>query len=381
MIIDAFSKHFNDIQDPRQLAKVDYPLFDLLFLSVCGVLCGASGWEDIEDYAEINLDWLQQKGLFLNGAPTDDTIARVISRINPDEFRRCFIRWAQSISARSSGELIAIDGKTLRRSYNREDRRSTIHMVSAFATLNGTVLGQLKTDNKSNEITTIPKLLKLLDVKDCLVSIDAMGCQKEVVKSILKGKGDYLLAVKGNQEGLYKAVKETLSELVRSPVTIEKLDINQNHGRDEGRVCYTLPVDPEQAPYADWDGIKTIGVVIGYRRDKKTDKRSVEYRYYISSAELTEARFASAVRSHWGIENSLHWVLDVSMNEDRCPIYNKEAAEMIAMMRHLAINMLRAETTKKKSGIKRKQKVCHMSTDYLERVLIAGLTEIAKGEN
>lgn len=381
MIISAFSKHFNAIQDPRQLSKVDYPLFDLLFLSVCGVLCGASGWEDIEDFAEINLDWLQQKGLFLNGAPTDDTIARVISRINPDEFRRCFIRWAQSISARSSGELIAIDGKTLRRSYHREDRRSTIHMVSAFATLNGTVLGQLKTDDKSNEITTIPKLIKLLDVKGCLISIDAMGCQKEIAKSILENQGDYLLAVKGNQEGLYKAVKNALSELVSAPVKKEKIDINQSHGRDEARLCYTLPVDPELEPYSQWQGIKSIGVVMGYRWGKKTDKPSVEYRYYISSAKLTEARFASAVRSHWGIENSLHWVLDASMNEDQCPIYNKDAAEMIAMMRHIAVNMLRAETTKKKSGIKRKQKVCHMSTAYLETVLLAGLTEIAKSEN
>ncbi|WCN15408.1 ISAs1 family transposase [Marinomonas mediterranea] len=178
-----------------------------------------------------------------------------------------------------------------------------------------------------------------------------------------------------------RRLKKLFLSLLQPPITLEKLNISQNHGRDEGRVCYTLPVDPEQAPCAGWDRIKSIGVVIGYRRDKKTDKRSVEYRYYISSAELTEVRFASAVRSHWGIENSLHWVLDASMNEGQCPIDNKDGALKVAMMRDLAVNMLRTETTKKKSGIKRKQKVCHMSTDYLERVLIAGLTEISKGEN
>ena len=377
MSIDAFSKHFEQLADPRQAAKITYPLFDVLFLTVCAVIVGASGWEDIEDFGEAHLHWLKEKGMFPNGLPVHDTIARIVSRLDPAQFRQCFIHWAQSVSARTSGELIAIDGKTLRHSYNRDSRKSTIHMVSAFATANGVVMGQLKTEAKSNEITAIPALLHLLDIKGCLVSIDAMGCQKQIARTIVQQGGDYLLAVKGNQESLFCAVRQALASTIAAKSDPEQVLTEAGHGRYEAREYHVLPADSLTEQFPEWAGLKSIGIAIGYRFEKQSKKQSLEYRYYISSADLDTSRFAAAVRGHWGIENSLHWVLDVSMKEDACPIYREDAAEVLATMRHIALNMLRSETTKKAS-IRRKQKIASMNTDYLDKVLTAGLSVVAE---
>lgn len=376
MSIDAFSQHFGDLSDPRQSAKISYPLFDVLLLTVCAIIAGAEGWEDIEDFGEIHLGWFQGKGLFKDGLPVHDTIARIVSRLDPSEFQQCFSSWMQAVSARSEGELIAIDGKVLRGSYDRESRQSTIHMVSAFATANGVVLGQLKTDAKSNEITAIPELIKLLDIKGCLVSIDAIACQKNIASAIVDSGGDYLLAIKGNQETLAKSVQQALAESVKATSLRNNVTIEQGHGRVEVREYHVLPAGELVHEFPDWKGLKSIGVAIGYRIDK-AGKESLDYRYYISSAELVQERFANAVRGHWGIENSLHWVLDASMNEDACQIFRDNAAEIMACMRHIAINMLRAETTRKAS-IRRKQKIAAMSSSYLEKVLLAGFKGASK---
>ncbi|GAB3522646.1 ISAs1 family transposase [Photobacterium alginatilyticum] len=376
MSIDAFSLHFGDLKDPRQSAKISYPLFDVLFLTICAAIAGAEGWEDIEDFGEIHLDWFQDKGLFKDGLPVHDTIARIVSRLDPTEFQQCFISWMEAVSARSEGELIAIDGKVLRGSYDRESRQSTIHMVSAFGTTNGVVLGQLKTDAKSNEITAIPELIKLLDIKGCLVSIDAIACQKNIASTIVDSGGDYLLAVKGNQETLAKSIQQALLESVKASSLRNNVTIEQGHGRVEVREYHVLPAGELIQQFPDWKGLKSIGVAIGYRIDK-AGKESLDYRYYICSAELGLERFAAAVRGHWGIENSLHWVLDASMNEDACQIYRGNAAEIMACMRHIAINMLRAETTRKAS-IRRKQKIAAMSSGYLDKVLLAGFKGMSK---
>ncbi|MFV8423387.1 ISAs1 family transposase, partial [Vibrio parahaemolyticus] len=345
MHVDAFSLYFAVIQDPRQSAKVTYPLFDVLFLTVCATIAGMDGWEDIEEFGEAHLDWFQDKGLFKEGLPVHDTIARVVSSIDPLEFQQCFLSWMKAVRASSEGDIIAIDGKVLRSSYNRDDRKSTIHMVSAFATANGVVMGQVKTQEKSNEITAIPELLKLLDINGNLVSIDAMGCQTEIAKQIVEQGGDYLLAVKGNQESLAKAVREALSSATKqSP----KIDIEAGHGRAEAREYHVLSAKEIAADFPAWAGLKTIGVAIGYRVDSN-GKESLDYRYYISSADLTPERFADAVRGHWEIENRLHWVLDVTMNEDACQIYRGNAAELLAGIRHMALNMLRLETSRKLS--------------------------------
>ena len=374
MQLDAFSEFFSELHDPRQSAKISYPLFDILFLTVCAVIGGCEGWEDIEDFGQAHSRWLQDKGLFPNGLPVHDTIARVMSSLAPEQFQACFLKWMQAVNTRSKGELIAIDGKVLRSSYNRDDRQSTIHMVSAFASANGMVLGQVKTDAKSNEITAIPELLALLDMTGCLISIDAMGCQTEIAAQIVDKGGDYLLAVKGNQETLHRAIREALAPLAREGS--HQARIEQSRGRTELREYHVMPAGDMVKQFPMWKGLSTLGVAIGYRRDSKGNE-SLEYRYYISSAALTEEQFAKGVRGHWGIENQLHWVLDVTMKEDACPIHRGDAAQILATVRHMALNMLRAEKGKSAS-IRRKQKIAAMNSDYLEQVIVAGITAVSE---
>ena len=371
----AFTQFFSELEDPRQTTKIAYPFFDVVFLTVCAAIGGAQGWEDIELFGEAHLEWFQRNGLFHNGLPVHDTIARIISRIQPEQFQNAFVRWMQATSERTDGELIAIDGKTLRSSYDRDSRQSTIHMVSAFAAQNRLVLGQVKTDAKSNEITAIPELLALLDIKGCLVSIDAMGCQTEIASAIVKGGGNYLLAVKGNQPTLHNAVRAALAESTQKPLSEETLSIEKMHGRIDGREYHVLPAGALSEQFPEWKSLKTVGVAISYRIENM-EKFSMEYRYYISSAELTPEQFASAVRGHWAIENSLHWVLDVVMNEDACQIYRGDAPQILACARHMAQNMLRAETSRKAS-LRKKQQFAGMSSPYLEKVLDAGLAELA----
>lgn len=329
------------------------------------------GWEEIEIFAEAHQDWLQGKGLFPEGVPVHDTIARVVSSIEPSQFQRSFMQWMQAANKHAEGALIAIDGKVLRGSYHCKDRKSAIHMVSAFAVANGVVMGQVKTKNKSNEIKAIPELLKLLDVKGCLVSIDAMGCQTDIASQIVAQGGDYLLAVKDNQENLATAVKKALRIVM---LKSQEIQIEQGHGRIEAREYHVLPAAEIAAEFPAWSELKNIGVAIGYRRDP-TGNESLDYRYYISSAELTPERFADGVRKHWEIENRLHWVLDVTMKEDACQIYR--GAEVLAGVRHMALNMLRLETSKKAS-IRRKQKLAAMDIGYLERVVLAGINGVSK---
>ena len=370
----AFTQFFSELKDPRQVAKIEYPFFDVVFLTVCAAIGGAQGWEDIELFGEAHLEWFQRNGLFPNGLPVHDTIARIISRIQPEQFQNAFVRWMQATSERTDGELIAIDGKTLRSSYDRDSRQSTIHMVSAFAAQNRLVLGQVKTDAKSNEITAIPELLAILDVKGCLVSIDAMGCQTAIASTIVKGGGDYLLAVKGNQPSLHSAVRAALVESMNKPLTEETVSIEKQHGRIDGREYHVLPAGALAEQFPEWKNLKSVGVAISYRIEKMK-KISMEYRYYISSAELTPEQFSSAVRGHWAIENSLHWVLDVVMNEDACQIYRGDSPQILACTRHMAQNMLRAETSRKAS-LRKKQQFAGMSSPYLEKVLDAGLAKL-----
>ena len=375
MSLDVFHQHFSDIEDHRQSAKVTYLLFDVLFLTVCAVIAGCEGWEEIEDFGIAREDWLKDKGLFENGLPVHDTIARIISGLKPEQLQQCFVNWMQDVSARTNNEVIAIDGKTLRGSYNRKDRQSTIHMVSAFATANGVVLGQQKTEEKSNEITAIPELLELLDIGGCLISIDAMGCQKAIAKKVIEKDADYLLALKGNQETLFNAVKDAFADTLKD-TDWKSASVEKGHGRIEVRKSVTMPASELNDAFSAWPSLTTIGVVANYRIDKH-NKESLEYRYYISSATLSAEALAKAVRSHWDVENRLHWVLDTSMREDGCQIYRGNAAQNLACVRHIALNMLRSEKTKKAS-IPRKRRFAVMETSYLDRVLIAGCRAMAK---
>lgn len=371
MYLEAFSTHFGQIEDQRQTAKVTYPLFDILFVTFCGVIAGAEGWADIRDYAECHHDWFKERGVLADGIPVDDTIARTISRIKPEEFSTCFINWMQDVHELTKGEVIAIDGKTLRGSYNREDRNSTIHMVNAFATGNRMVLGQIKTDEKSNEITAIPELIQLLDISGALISTDAMGCQVNIADQILDGGGDYLFGVKENQPTLCKSLRDAFSEERLAPFI--NLEMAKQHGRIEARAYYVKSADELGEVGAKWPELKTAGMVINYRQVKGQEPQ-LNYRYYISSADLTEQKFADSVRKHWLVENTLHYVLDVSKNEDKSQIYQDNSAENWAILRQISLNMLRAEESS--LSIARKQKRAWAKTDYLEQVLTAGLNEL-----
>ncbi|EJB5284574.1 ISAs1 family transposase [Vibrio vulnificus] len=358
--------------DQRQSAKVTYCLFEVLFGSLCAVIAGSKGWFDICEYILGHHDWFKRNGLFVNSIPVDDTIARIISTIEPESFHGCFINWMPSIHTLTQGQVVAIDGKTLRGSYNREDRSSTIHMISAYASSNKLVLGQLKTEQKSNEITAIPDLIKMLDIKGALVTIDAMACQTNIAKAIVEQGGDYLLAVKSNQGKLRQALEKAFSS--QRANVVDTISLEQGHGRIESRQCYVFASTKLDGDFSRWKGLKSIVMVENFRFEKGKSVE-LEYRYYISSKGLSAEQAALAVRDHWGIE-SMHWVLDVTMNEDACQIYKGHGAENLSCLRHMSLNMLRAEPTK--LSIVGKQKRCMMSTTMLEAVLSAGFSHVVK---
>lgn len=365
MSLTLLTDHVADIEDPRQASKVTYELFDVLFLTLTAVISGAEGWEEIEDFGHLRLEWLKKYADFSHGIPVHDTIARLVCRIEPQAFHQRFIRWMQATEELTDKEVVAVDGKTLRRSYKRNDRQSTLHMISAFATKNGVVLGQRRTDEKSNEITAVPELLELLELEGAMVTLDAMSCQKQIVKTIVKKKADYCIAVKKNQKSLYQALQDAF-ELSDSNAPGH---IEQEHGRVEYRAYGVLSALELPASLRSvWSSLATIGRATYYRL--ANGKEQLQYRYYISSASLSAAQFASTVRAHWGVENRLHWVLDVTMREDDCPISRGHAAANLASFRHVALNQIRREKTIKAS-VNRKQKMATMSEEVLDLIVNA----------
>ncbi|NUY57740.1 ISAs1 family transposase [Salinivibrio sp. EAGSL] len=367
MDIDTFKDYFSAVDDHRQSAKITYPLFDLLFASLCAVIAGSKGWYEIREYILGHHEWFKRNGMFEEGIPADDTIARAISAIEPSAFQACFIDWMKAVHQMTDGQVVAIDGKTLKGSYNREDRSSTIHMVSAYASENHLVLGQLKTEEKSNEISAIPELIRLLDLRGALVTIDAMACQTTIAKTILEQGGDYLLAVKQNQGKLANAITEAFSEQRRT--FNDDVEFEYGHGRIESRQCYVLDKACLSGDFTRWPSLQSL-VMVESLRVEKGRPMSLEYRYYISSKSLTADKASRAIRSHWGIE-AMHWVLDVNMGEDACQIYKDNGAANFACLRHMASNMVRAEPTK--ISLVAKQKRCLMNPSFLEKVLAAGI--------
>ncbi len=336
------------------------------------MITGSKGWFDIREYILGHHDWFKRNDLFLNGVPAEDTIARIISTIEPEQFHEFFFNWMSSIHTLTDAQVAAIDGKTLIGSYNREDRASTIHMISAYASSNKLVLGQLKTEQKSNEITAISKQIKMLDIKRALVTIDAMACQTKIAKAIVEQGADYLLAVKCNQGSLRQAVEKAFSSQ-RANVA-DDLSLELGHRRIESRQCYVCDSSKLVGNFSRWKGLKSIVMVENFRLEKGKTV-DLEYRYYISSRALSAEQAAMAVREHWGIE-SMHWVLDVTMNEDACQIYKDHGAENLSCLRHMSLNMLREESTK--LSIVSKQKRCMMNTSMLEAALGAGFNQLAK---
>ena len=269
------------------------------------MVAGAEGWSEIRDYADGHIEWFQQHGYLRSGVPVDDTIARTISRIDPEQFRACFISWMQAVQESTDGQLIAINGKTLRSSYQRGDRQSTIHMVNAFACANKVVLGQVKTSEKSNEMAAIPVLIQLLDVQGSLVSIDAMGCKTRIAEQIVEQGGDYLFTLKSNRGKLCKAVEDAFTETRKAP--LGGLTFEKKRGRIEARTYHVLCADDVSKAFPQWPELKTLGMSLSFRQ-QKGKAPELTYRYHISSASLSEKQLTEAARSHWAVENSLHWV-------------------------------------------------------------------------
>ncbi|MGA6691624.1 ISAs1 family transposase [Escherichia coli] len=372
MSIQSLLDYISVTPDIRQQGKVKHKLSAILFLTVCAVIAGADEWQEIEDFGHERLEWLKKYGDFDNGIPVDDTIARVVSNIDSLAFEKMFIEWMQECHEITDGEIIAIDGKTIRGSFDKGKRKGAIHMVSAFSNENGVVLGQVKTEAKSNEITAIPELLNMLDIKGKIITTDAMGCQKDIAEKIQKQGGDYLFAVKGNQGRLNKAFEEKfpLKEL-NNPAHDSYAMSEKSHGREEIRIHIVCDVPDELIDFTfEWKGLKKLCVAVSFRSIIAEQKKELEMtvRYYISSADLTAEKFATAIRNHWHVENKLHWRLDVVMNEDDCKIRRGNAAELFSGIRHIAINILTNDKVFK-AGLRRKMRKAAMDRNYLASVL------------
>jgi predicted transposase YbfD/YdcC len=363
---NSISDFFSDLTEPRESNK-RHKLIDVLTIALCAAICGADTWEEIEEFGQAKAEWF---GTFLelpHGIPAHDTFARIFASMDPKEFQQAFLRWAEAIRSATKG-IIAIDGKTLRRSYKKD--KSPIHMVSAWALENRMVLGQMKTKEKSNEITAIPELLQVLELEGCIVTIDAMGCQKEIVKTIVDKGADYVLGLKGNQGALHEDVKFYFEDCLRSKFKDVDHDYHEtvdgDHGRIETRRYWTAS-DVDWLPdKALWKNLSSI--VMAQRERLINGETSTETSYYVTSLKSDAGAVAKAVRGHWGIENSLHWVLDIAFREDECRIRKDHAPANFAVLRHMALNLLRQENSKRRS-VKTKRLRAGWDMDYLGKIL------------
>ena len=353
-------EHFGDMPDPRMARNQRHKLIDIISIAICATIAEADGWTDMAEYGEAKQDFL---GSFLelpNGIPSHDRFRDVFARLDPEAWQERFVSWTQALEQRTKGELVSIDGKRLRGSVCKGAAKAAIHMVSAWANTNRLVLGQVKVDDKSNEIKAIPELLAILGLSGTIVSIDAMGTQRTIAQAIVEQDGDYILALKGNQKTLHEAVKRMFEQ--REAAAFDS-QVNEGHGRIEQRVCRVI----HEVNDLDWPHLQSIAM--RESRRQVGQKVTTETRYYLSSLKQASAKqVAQAVRSHWGIENQLHWVLDVAFKEDACRIRAGNAAQNLATLRHLALNFLRHETSSKR-GIKGKRKKAAWNDVYMLTVL------------
>jgi len=361
---------FAHLDDPRRYNK-RHLLVDIINIAICAVICGADDWEAVEEFGKDKQDWFERFLELPHGIPSHDTFRRVFAVLDAEQFRTRFVEWMKAVHEKTERQIVPIDGKTLRRSHDKALGKKAIHMVSAWAVENQLVLGQVKVDDKSNEITAIPQLLDLLEIAGCIVTIDAMGCQKEISKKIIGKDADYALALKENQGGLYEDVQELFSYAEETGFadcdyhkTVEK-----GHGRIEICECWTIS-SAEYMPYlrnlSDWANLRTIVMV---KRERRLGiKVEIEVKYYISSLLSSAQHILSVIRGHWGIENQLHWVLDIAFREDECRLRKGNGAQNFAVLRHIALNLLKQESTCKR-GLKTKRLKAGWNLDYLSKVL------------
>ena len=365
----SIQSHFGKIKDPRIERSKRHNLIDIIVIAVCAIICGADGWESMEVYGLAKQEWLETMLELPNGIPSPDTFRRVFERIKPEAFSQCFVKWTQALFEESQGDIIPIDGKTVRRSHDKSQGKAAIHMVSAWSTENQMVLGQVKTSEKSNEITAIPELLDMIEIVGGIVTIDAMGCQKNIASKIISKQADYVLAVKGNQGRLLEDITPYFEGVTAKKSTGYDYyqTIEKGHGRIEKRRFWTysdMAWLKEQHP--EWKQLTCIGCVESKR--SVGQKTSTERRYYIGSIPADAKQLAKATRAHWGIENSLHWVLDVTFREDDSRIHSKHAPENLATLRHVVINLVRQETSLKRGAPQKRLKAA-CDNRYLEKIL------------
>lgn len=404
--------YFSDLPDPRIDRTKRHKLIDIVGVAICAVICGADGWAAIEEYGQAKERWLRQFFELPHGIPSDDTFRRVFSALSPAHFRECFLDWVHALRSQTAGEVIALDGKTVRRSYDRGDNKAAIHLISAWASANHLVLGQLKTKDKSNEITAIPDLLHMLAIKGSLITIDAMGCQTAIAAQIIEQGADYVLALKGNQGSTHQQVVEfftqfpgpkppstpptdqeterlqpqaapQLLDLAAQQAQVQKRAQQQHawehaaaghetvdgeHGRLEIRRYWQVTDLSWLEARSHWKHLHSIGMVEAERH--VGEQITIERRYYLSSLKADLPRFAEAVRGHWGIENSLHWVLDVTFREDECRIRKGAAPENFAVLRHMAVNVLNQDSSGKRS-LKMKRYRAGWDDNYLAQLLLS----------
>jgi predicted transposase YbfD/YdcC len=363
--------HFQALPDPRTKREPEHKLIDILVIAVCTQLCGGEGFNDMEDFGEAKHDWFKTFLELPHGIPSHDTFNRVFAALDPASFLECFLRWTQSLRAAVSEEIVALDGKALRRALAAG--QSAPVLVSAWARENGLVLGQLQVRDKSNEITAVPELLRALELAGCIVTLDAMGCQKNIAQEIKEADAEYVLALKGNHALVHEEVQSYLDDAIArgAKELVRHQTVEKDHGRLETRTYWQSGALDWFADRVQWEGLQSVGVVEA-RRQVGDGPATVERRYYLSSLGLDAARFARAVRGHWSVENQCHWLLDVQMGEDQSRARAGHAAQNLGTLRRLALNLLKREPTKKR-GIKGKQKNAGWDHSYLLKLLGVGI--------
>jgi predicted transposase YbfD/YdcC len=377
MVSDAllsFEDCFQVVDDPRVVPRCTHSLHAILFVAVASTIAGADGPEDMAKFAKRKASWLKQFVDLEDGVPSHDTIGRVLGAIQPKQFQDAFLGWISSLSSLRDPEgnpiFMPIDGKTMRGSYQNADKSDMLHIVSAWASEQGITLGQVAVDSKSNEITAIPQLLEMLELHGSIVSIDAMGCQRDIAAKVVTGGGDYVLQVKGNQPSLQEAIEESFRKVddleKTNNKTRQRTTKERSRGRQETRHYTIRPLPKSMSAFGKkWSGLKSIGRVV--REVQREGKQTSETSYYITSLEAKVGVFGESVRNHWGIENSLHWVMDVVFGEDRSRIRQGHAAENMSFLRRFVTTLLKQDTSK--SSLKQKRKEAAWDTEFLEILL------------
>lgn len=367
---NSILEYFSSVTDPRIKLKTRHILVEIIAMTLCAIIAGADDWVEVADFSNEKEEWLKTFLKLPNGIPSHDTFGRVFSLINPEEFGKCFTTWLQSIFPLTNSETIAIDGKTARRSHDRINNKKPIHMVSAWAAQQGLILGQIKTDEKSNEITAIPELLRTLDLKSSVVTIDAMGAQTKITKQIIEQEGDYVISLKGNQGNLNDEVRQLFEDAEKNGYDHLEHDshttVDGGHGRVETRRCVVTNDTDWYANKSKWIGLNTFAMIESTR--DLGDKIENETRFFISSLPMDAEKLLRVARQHWAVENSLHWCLDISFREDECRVRKNNAPENLAILRRFALSLIKNDPSRK-VGIKASWKRAGWSLGYLEQLL------------